>query len=1575
MAIISKNTIVWELLDKVTGPLDRIAEGTTKTKQALENAKFSIQSSGSDLEKLGRDAGDSARNFQEGFQKITGSAKEGAQGIIDFSSSKNQFHQATAAIKGDNDETAKSFIDGTAVLKTAKEKIHDVTQEMEKMPGEKKTKFSVIAEDGKVREFSNEVKKTPKERQTTFKAKVSDAVSKIKGLGHEEDELGKKSTRLKDILLGTFAGNLIAGGIAAITGKLHEAIEAGAEYNKEQDTMRTVWHALTTEAPKDGKELLGFINDISQHSIYAADNVNEMAQSFYHVHSNVAETKRWTNDFIALGSTLHMTGSQVSEAAEMFAKMQASGKVGAEDMAVMINRFPMFGEAVQKATGKSMKELYKLSSQGKLTADVFAKAMDEMGEKYKDGTKEAMTSAQGMGMYISSRMVKLSGDIQKSSFDLSKGVQHDIQSILSDGSLEQMAGGISKALGGMMTGISHVISYIADHKDTIVDIIGNLKTIVGIFAGTIWQTAKDIIGDIAGVFGTLSGSAGKTKDPLKNIDNILKEIADHKEAIQAFAKVMLGFFAAKKALSFAKGIKEVSKSIGLLPNEAGNVGILGKAFSSLGKGIGKAAKAVGGPLLTAFKTLGGILLGNPIFLVAAAIVGVGVAFYEAYKHIKPFHDAVDKAVAAVKKFGSGVIAGAKKALDWVKDNWKEIGLYFVNPVAGVVNSLYKHNAGFRKWADDTIESVTGGLKSGWKHVSKWWSDTKKSISKAWHSLSDPIVKGVEGFFSDIYKTGQKWAKTLLAGVKKIWNGVALAFEVGFWLVWGPIRLLGQQIQKAAEKLWGWVRPYITKAINEVKKILDKFVNAAQDIWEDLNKFTQKAFKLFSKYVIDPVKSAAHAAHDAINWLKAKTIDIFQDLRDETKKIFDRFRRNIIDPVNDAKNKAIAYIRSLWDDLVDRFNSLRAETAKIWERIKHAITDPITDTWHKVTRTVSNLYNDVLGWWDRLKDGTISRWDKMLDYVSGIPKRMGDALSNGAHWVGDGAKAIGNYMVGKIGDGVNGVIGGIDWVLDKVHAPKSVRIPKWDVPKFATGGTHRGGLMMVNDGEGPELVRHPDGRMEIPHARDVIMNAEPGTQVLNHQQTRFFAKMAGIPMYADGIGDFFSNVWDGIKDIGEDIVDAVSHPIKFVEKAIAKHVKLDATHPVLDIGVGAVKTMTSGAMDWIKGLIDKFGSQLLESTGGGSGTRGQFLKLAEQQQGKPYVWGAAGPDAFDCSGLVMWALQQLGISFPHFSGSQFNASQPISEKDAKPGDLVFFGPGGNDHVGIVAGSNRMFNAMNPKDGIGFSPIHGFGEALAGFRRVTQLTDKSSAGAGRGNPSGAGVDRWRGQLIDALKANGLPTSESYVSAWLRQIATESSGDPNARQGIVDVNSFNGSGGAMGLLQTIPPTFNAYKFPGHGNIFNGYDNMLAAINYAKHAYGGNMLAVIGQGHGYQEGGNPKRRQLAWLAEDGEEFVINPKKPNALSLAFNALQSIEREQPALAGVSQYDYNPGSYGAAEGQRAAHNAGKQNGSWINDKLDRIIDYLETIAKKDTDVYIDGDKVTDHVNEKNTNRLDILQTIN
>ena len=95
----------------------------------------------------------------------------------------------------------------------------------------------------------------------------------------------------------------------------------------------------------------------------------------------------------------------------------------------------------------------------------------------------------------------------------------------------------------------------------------------------------------------------------------------------------------------------------------------------------------------------------------------------------------------------------------------------------------------------------------------------------------------------------------------------------------------------------------------------------------------------------------------------------------------------------------------------------------------------------------------------------------------------------------------------------------------------------------------------------------------------------------------------------------------------------------------------------------------------------------------SGRAGTALRYAVKQIGDNYVWGAAGPIKWDCSGLTMRAFQQAGVRLPHSSRAQYRYGRPIARGSLLPGDLVFFGSP-ISHVGIYIGKSKMVHAPRP-----------------------------------------------------------------------------------------------------------------------------------------------------------------------------------------------------------------------------------------------------------------------------------------
>jgi peptidoglycan DL-endopeptidase CwlO len=105
---------------------------------------------------------------------------------------------------------------------------------------------------------------------------------------------------------------------------------------------------------------------------------------------------------------------------------------------------------------------------------------------------------------------------------------------------------------------------------------------------------------------------------------------------------------------------------------------------------------------------------------------------------------------------------------------------------------------------------------------------------------------------------------------------------------------------------------------------------------------------------------------------------------------------------------------------------------------------------------------------------------------------------------------------------------------------------------------------------------------------------------------------------------------------------------------------------------------------------------------GGSDRAVAVQAALSRIGSPYSWGGSGPNAFDCSGLVMWAFQQQGISLPHSSQALASGGQPVSREQMQPGDLVTYYSDAS-HVGIYIGDGMMVHASTYGTPVRVAPV--------------------------------------------------------------------------------------------------------------------------------------------------------------------------------------------------------------------------------------------------------------------------------
>ncbi|TWH67563.1 NlpC/P60 family protein [Micromonospora olivasterospora] len=187
----------------------------------------------------------------------------------------------------------------------------------------------------------------------------------------------------------------------------------------------------------------------------------------------------------------------------------------------------------------------------------------------------------------------------------------------------------------------------------------------------------------------------------------------------------------------------------------------------------------------------------------------------------------------------------------------------------------------------------------------------------------------------------------------------------------------------------------------------------------------------------------------------------------------------------------------------------------------------------------------------------------------------------------------------------------------------------------------------------------------------------------------------------------------------------AHERKQLEGVMAVRAKYDAQKQKLDALIAdqekktkelaAKKTQINAEIKRLQGLMPKTvvvteGCPTI--TGVVSSAARTAIRTACAQVGDPYVWGATGPNAFDCSGLTQYAYKAAGIHLTHFTGAQWNEGRAIPRSEARPGDLVFFFSDLH-HVGLYLGNDKMVHAPRAGKPVNVSSINTM--PVAGFRR--------------------------------------------------------------------------------------------------------------------------------------------------------------------------------------------------------------------------------------------------------------------
>jgi tape measure domain-containing protein len=554
------------------------------------------------------------------------------------------------------------------------------------------------------------------------------------------------------------------------------------------------------------------------------------------------------------------------------------------------------------------------------------------------------------------------------------------------------------------------------------------------------------------------------------------------------------------------------------------------------------------------------------------------------------------------------------------------------------------------------------------------------------------------------------------------------------------------------------------------------------------------------YIVDPFKAAWHGITIAWGWIR----DSFRSAWNWVKRVFSALWYGVKQVFTHPISSTVTAFHTLLGatglraPLVHVVNWITGWFAGRWAAIQGLFTHPV--------QTAKNILSKILGYGGPIR----TAFSNAVAAISRIWGRVKSVMAAPVRWVIDN-------VINK------GILKGINTVLRFVGLGKQQI--KWIPTAFASGG-----VFMPN---------------QYTPGRDIGLAALSGSEaIMRPEFTRAVggawvegankaARTGGASAVRSFLGGFAQGgvVWPTNTrrlspsypgHSGVDIAAGMGAPIWAAQSGRISYTGWnrgfgDAIFERLASGLEVVYGHSSKVLARMGQLVQA--GDLLGRVGQTGHASGPHLHLELGQS----AFGTAS----NRNATLAW-LRGAKISGGGGGGSIFDMLNPANLIGSTVGKLLSGMPGADSPL------KRMIAGV---------PRHLVGSV------VNWAKDKLSL-FGSASPTGSGVNRWAPVVRQALAMNHLPTSGAYISAWLRQIQSESGGNPRAIQGnIGDINNVTGDL-AKGLVQVIGATFRAYSFPGHKNVFNGLDNLLAGINYAKHTYP-NMLAVIGHGHGYDAGG----------------------------------------------------------------------------------------------------------------------------
>lgn len=1351
----------------------------------------------------------------------------------------------------------------------------------------------------------------------------------------------------------TLTGNASKGeGFVKSINKMSTAFGQSTDLVNELDQQ--FYHVLDKKGPTE--ELTKSVLTMADTLGMSAEDVKRLGLNFTHMMSS---SKMQLGDFNMISDQLPMFGERLldyerkmqhNNALNMseLRKQMSAGKISAKDAEAVMNGL---GQKYKAASENMMK------TAAGAERSIKARFSALSGDLAKPFTTMQSPIFEAVSKWVSDP--KTEDKFTEVGKAASKGFKTITEALANALNIKDAPKSMNNFMDGLAKSIKNISNVIAQHS----------KQIVGFFKG-LWSSIK-IIGSIGvGFFKGLISGLGAVVKPLakmtghgkavKGLSGALGELSKHKSGLQTLGKVLAGVFITSKALGFASAITKVGEAMGLLKKSYTPLQLFGKGLNLVKDGFVKLTTVMmANPFIA--------------IAAAIAAVGVGLfELYKHNKKFRDMVNGWGKAISkftsgALKGIGKFFSDFGKS---W-NNFWGGIGSGIGKAWKGASKKVSSGASSIRKAFSKKIGDISDWFGDVGKGINKWWNSFSKAFKKGFDSFVKKAKGFFKGLgkvlvyaiafpaglamiiFGPIVKAINKGIQIISKPIKKMGKAVSKAFIA----IWKPLSryvkyeltLIGKIIRRVIN---GWV-----KIIKTVGKALFK---AWQAVWKPLSKFLSKTLNLMSK-AWKGFTNGLSKAWDSFSkgfkkaWSKVWNAisKFFSNVFNGIHKKFKDWTSAISKTWTGFKNWFSKKWSNMWNGVHDFFHGITKKLSKTFSNwtsgamnILGSFGNKFKDGWNGLVKGVKSIFS---GLWNSMKEMAADG----LNAVIGVINKGVGGINSVIHTFGGSKQTIKPIGKVKFATGT-GSLGSTSFrrAITQI-TPAIVN----DEP----------------GAKNPELIfRKATGNVEYLKEKNAQTVLFPGDEVANATDSATLAPMLGITKFAKGgIGEFFGGLWNGVtgfvSNVGKKLKDLwtagtkiIAHPIKALEGLM----------PFSSKGIkGFFPTIAKGGFNFVKKQAKKWWSTLwsmVDLSGGGSYGGGWQSPGSGWTHtdgfGSPRGGGVHDGNDFSArvgtpfhamhGGTVIrvgaapagWGPVGYNIVTRDSTGKEIIYQEFGNAKDVrvhkgqhvKTGDVLGvlgrsgLGTGPHLHVGLTnGGSVWSRSGMSTRGWLDITKQHGKdkgsdAESSSGDSRLQQMIKKQvgsgfwntikkiaslfgdDGGSGTGDPGGAGVQRWKSDVKRALSKLGLSTSASMVSRVLRQINTESGGNPRAMGGTDGL----ADGHAMGLMQVKPGTFRAYHLPGHNNIWNGFDNLLAGLNYAKHRYG-HGLSFLGNGHGYANGGIATTPSI--FGEAGPEMAIPlsmTRSDRANQLLGETIVHMAKNNPDR--ITDHDTAHGSNGSNE---------------------------------------------------------------